>query len=119
MPRKASPVKSTGATVTPITAATGGKPPMTFTAVPVADNDLPATARKGGRQSNLPAIRSFLESIEPGSWYQMISADDDKGHPVNRVTQIRKLIKEEGGFDMRTDPIASGKRYQVYVRVAQ
>lgn len=92
---------------------------MTFTAVPVAENEMPTTARRGGRQSNLPAIKGFLDSIEPGSWYQMVSADDDKGHPVNRVTQIRKLIKETGGFDIRTDAIESGKRYQVYVRVAQ
>lgn len=92
---------------------------MTFTAVPVADADMPATARKGGRQSNEPAIREFLGSIPPGTWVQMLSADDDKGHPVNRVTQIRKIITESGGFDMRTDAIESGKRYNVFVRIAQ
>lgn len=92
---------------------------MSFTAVPIADTDMPATARKGGRASNVPAIQEFLSSVQPGSWYQMLSEDDDKGHPVNRVTQIRKLITDTGGFDMKTSAIETGKRYHVYVRIAQ
>lgn len=91
---------------------------MTFTAVPVAESDMPAAAKRGGRQSNVPAIKAFLDAIEPGNWYQMLSADDDKGHPVNRVTQIRKLVQESGGFDLKTSAIETGKRYHVYVRVA-
>lgn len=91
---------------------------MTFTAVPVSDADMPAAAKRGGRQSNEPAIREFLTTVAPGGWNQMLSTDDDKGHPVNRVTQIRKIIGETGGFDMKTSAIESGKRYHVYVKIA-
>lgn len=103
------------ATVTPITNAKGAKP-MTFTAVPVADADMPVAAKKGGRQSNEPAIREFLASVQPGNWYEMISGDDDKGHPVNRVTQIRKIVGDE--FDVKTSALETGKRYRVFVRIA-
>lgn len=91
---------------------------MTFTAVPIADADMPAAAKRGGRQSNEPAIRAFLNTVQPGAWYQMLSEDDDKGHPVNRVTQVRKIITDTGGFDLKTSAIESGKRYHVFVRVA-
>lgn len=89
---------------------------MSFTAVPVADADMPVAAKKGGRQSNEPAIREFLAAVEPGNWYEMISGDDDKGHPVNRVTQIRKIAGDQ--FDVKTSVLETGKRYRVFVRVA-
>ena len=89
---------------------------MTFTAVPIADADLPVAAKKGGRQSNEPAIREFLTSVQPGNWYEMLSADDDKGHPVNRVTQIRKIAGDQ--FDVKTSVLETGKRYRVFVRIA-
>lgn len=89
---------------------------MTFTAVPIADADMPVAAKKGGRTSNEPAIREFLAGVQPGNWYEMVSGDDDKGHPVNRVTQIRKIAGEE--FTVKTDPIETGKRYRVFVRIA-
>lgn len=89
---------------------------MTFTAVPVSDADMPVKAQRGGRQSNLPAIKEFLASVKPGSWYRMESPDADGGHPVNRVTQVRKEAGD--GFEIKTDAIESGKRYRVYVRIA-
>ncbi|MET0466484.1 MAG: hypothetical protein ABW007_25220 [Chitinophagaceae bacterium] len=101
--------------MTPITTAKG-KTTMTFTAVPVSDADMPVAAKKGGRQSNEPAIREFLSNVEPGNWYEMISGDDDKGHPVNRVTQIRKIAADQ--FDVKTAVLETGKRYRVFVRVA-
>jgi hypothetical protein len=101
--------------VIPITDAKGSKT-MTFTAVPIADTDMPVAAKKGGRQSNEPAIREFLANVQPGNWYEMISGDDDKGHPVNRVTQIRKITGEE--FDVKTSALETGKRYRVFVRIA-
>lgn len=115
MPRKASTTTNPSATVTPITNAKGAKT-MTFTAVPIADSDLPVAAKKGGRQSNEPAIREFLAAVQPGNWYEMISGDDDKAHPVNRVTQIRKLAGD--AFEVKTSVLETGKRYRVFVRIA-
>lgn len=89
---------------------------MTFTAVPIADADMPVAAKKGGRQSNEPAIREFLAGVTPGQWFEMISGDDDKAHPVNRVTQIRKIAGEE--FDVKTNAIETGKRYRVFVKIS-
>lgn len=43
----------------------------------------------------------------------MGSSDEDGGHPVNRVTQVRKLAGEK--FKVETSPIESGKRYRVFV----
>lgn len=124
MPRKAatSPTKTTTpvrkrATVTPITnaptAVQGGKQ-MTFTATPVDRESMPKPGRRGGRTSNMPAIEAFLASItEPGVTYQMGSPDADGGHPVNRVTQVRKAAGE--AYKVETSPIESGKRYLVFV----
>lgn len=90
---------------------------MSFTLVPVADADMPAPGKRGGRASNLPAIREFLAQITtPGQKYEMRSADEDGGHPVNRVTQIRKEAGET--FKVMTAPIESGKRYRVFIELA-
>lgn len=90
---------------------------MTFTAVPVSDSDIPAPGKRGGRASNLPAIRDFLSGITtPGQKYEMRSADEDGGHPVNRVTQIRKEAGE--AYKVLTSPIESGKRYRVFIELA-
>ena len=78
---------------------------------------MPKPGKKGGRTSNVPAIEAFLASItEPGVTYQMGSPDADGGHPVNRVTQVRKLAGET--YKVETSPIESGKRYMVFVTLA-
>lgn len=87
---------------------------MTFTATPIDRATMPQPGKRGGRSSNLPAIEQFLASItEPGVTYQMGSPDEDGGHPVNRVTQLRKAAGER--FKVETSPIESGKRYFVFV----
>jgi hypothetical protein len=43
----------------------------------------------------------------------MKSADDDGGHPVNRIAQIRKAAGDK--LKVETSPIESGKRYRVFV----
>lgn len=122
MPRKATTTQPTPskrganrATVVPIpTATNGGKPKMTFTATPVDRETMPKPGKRGGRTSNMPAIEAFLASItEPGVTYQMGSPDADGGHPVNRVTQVRKAAGE--AYKVETSPIESGKRYLVFV----
>ena len=67
---------------------------MTFTATPIDRAQCRTPGKRGGgRQSNVPAIEEFLRSVtEPGVTYQMGSPDADGGHPVNRITQLRKLV---------------------------
>jgi hypothetical protein len=88
---------------------------MSFTATVVDRATMPPPGKRGGgRQSNVPAIEAFLASVtEPGVTYQMGSPDADGGHPVNRITQLRKLAGEK--FKVETSPIESGKRYFVFV----
>lgn len=86
---------------------------LAFTAVPIKPEDKPAPGKRGGRASNVPAIEGFLASItEPGT-YEMRSPDEDGGHPVNRIAQIRKAAGP--AFRVETSPIESGKRYRVFV----
>lgn len=91
---------------------------MTFTAVVVDREEMPTPSKRGGRASNAPAIVEFLKTVtEPGVTVEMVSGDPDKGHPVNRVTQIRKIVKEDfaDSLKVETAPIESGKRYRVFV----
>lgn len=91
---------------------------MTFTAIPIDRATMPAPSKRGGRQSNAPAIVEFLKGVtDPGVTVEMGSPDPDGGHPVNRVTQIRKIVKDDFGdaFKVETAPIESGKRYRVFV----
>lgn len=114
MPRKASTTSTPTATVVPINANASKGATVTFTATPVDRATMPTPGKRGGRQSNTPAIEAFLASCtEPGTTYQMGSPDPDGGHPVNRVTQVRKLAGER--FKVETSPIESGKRYFVFV----
>lgn len=86
---------------------------LAFTAVAIAPEDKPPAGKRGGRASNVPAIEAFLTSItEPGT-YEMRSPDEDGGHPVNRIAQIRKAAGD--AFKVETSPIESGKRYRVFV----
>lgn len=91
---------------------------MTFTAVTVDRATMPTPSKRGGRASNEPAIIEFLKTVtEPNVTVEMVSGDKDGGHPVNRVTQIRKINKEQfaSSLTIETAPIESGKRYRVYV----
>jgi hypothetical protein len=110
MPRKASTTEAETTTV----AETNGKDKvLTFTAVAIAPEDKPAPGKRGGRASNVPAIEQFLSQITVPGTYEMRSPDEDGGHPVNRIAQIRKAAGE--GFKVETSPIESGKRYRVFV----
>lgn len=84
--------------------------------VPIDPTQIPEATQRGGRTSNEPAIKEWLNQLVPGNTYELLSSDADGGHPVNRVTQIRKIAGE--GFKVETRPIESGKRYRVFVTVA-
>lgn len=86
---------------------------MTFTAVPIKREEMPKPAKRGGRASNVPAIEAFLASITSPGTYEMGSSDEDGGHPVNRVAQVKKVAGEK--FKVETSPIESGKRYRIFV----
>jgi hypothetical protein len=86
---------------------------LAFTAVAIDPADKPAPGKRGGRASNVPAIEQFLASITTPGTYEMRSPDEDGGHPVNRIAQIRKAAGE--AFKVETSPIESGKRYRVFV----
>lgn len=113
MPRKALPTNPNGSKV----AGTKEKgKPVTFTAVAVSRDEMPAPAKRGGRTSNVPAIQGFLDSIPNPGTYEMRSADDDGGHPVNRISQIRKVVEADSRpFKVETSPLESGKRYRVFI----
>jgi len=89
---------------------------LAFTAVAIKPEDKPAPGKRGGRASNVPAIEAFLASIEAPGTYEMRSPDEDGGHPVNRIAQIRKAAGE--AFKVETSPIESGKRYRVFVTLS-
>lgn len=110
MPRKPLPAKRNGPTVA---ASKKGDAPVTFTAVAIDRTEMPQPAKRGGRASNVPAIEGFLASITAPGTYEMKSGDDDGGHPVNRIAQIRKVAGDR--FKVETSPIESGKRYRVFV----
>lgn len=90
---------------------------MTFTAIPIKREDMPKPSKRGGRASNVPAIEGFLTTVtEPNTTYEMGSADEDGGHPVNRVAQVKKVAGEK--YKVETAPIESGKRYRIFVTLA-
>lgn len=122
MPRKASTTSTATTKVTPSKDGANGteakkKGPMTFTAIPINREDMPKPSKRGGRASNVPAIEQFLTTVtEPNLTYEMGSIDEDGGHPVNRVAQVKKVAGEK--FKVETAPIESGKRYRIFVTLA-
>ena len=80
---------------------------------PIAVTELPPAAARGGRQSNEPALIAWLDKVPATGVYQLASTDKDGGHPVSRVTQLRKLA-EPRGVMIQTRVIETGKRYFVY-----
>lgn len=89
--------------------------PMDF-GTPVPVSDLPPAPKKGGRSSNVPAFEAWLAQLAPGQTYELASIDEDGGHPVGRVSQIRKVAGD--AFKIETRAIEVGKRYRIFATVA-
>ena len=83
---------------------------------PVPVDSLPPATR-GGRVSREPAFKAWLEKLQPNQTYELASADEDGGHPVSRVTQLRKIAGEGFKVDTRALDGQSGKRYRIFVTV--
>jgi hypothetical protein len=61
----------------------------------------------------------WLAQLAPGGTFELASADEDGGHPVNRVTQIRKVaLASYPNVKVETRPIEPGKRYRIFATVA-
>lgn len=86
---------------------------MTDFGAPVPVSELPPLATRGGRQSNEPALTSWLDAIGATGTFELASKDEDGGHPVSRVTQLRKLA-EPKQIKIDTRAIVTGKRYRVF-----
>ena len=86
---------------------------MTDFGAPVPVTELPPMATRGGRQSNEPALTAWLEAIKTPGTFELASKDEDGGHPVSRVTQLRKLATPMG-ITIDTRAIITGKRYRIY-----
>lgn len=84
---------------------------------PIPVKELPPGGNRGGRASNEPGLRKWLDALKPGATYELGSKDEDGGHPVSRVTQLRKIAGT--GFKVETRPIVTGKRYRIFATVAQ
>lgn len=82
---------------------------------PVAVTELPP-ASSGGRKSVAPALEAWLKQLAPGNTYELGSKDADGGHPLSRVSQLRKVAGD--GFKVETRPIVPGKRYRIFATVA-
>jgi len=82
---------------------------------PVYVDAVPEATGKGGRKSITPAMEVWLGKIEPGKTAQLPSKDEDGGHPVSRVSQLRKAAGT--AFKIETRPIIPGKRYAIYATV--
>lgn len=83
---------------------------------PVPVTELPPASSRGGRKSVAPALETWLKQLEPGNTYELGSKDEDGGHPLSRVTQLRKIAGE--GFKVETRPLVAGKRYRIFATVA-
>lgn len=83
---------------------------------PVPVSELPPASKRGGRASNAPAYEAWLAQLAPGATYELASTDEDGAHPVNRVSQLRKVAGD--GFKIDTRPVEPGKRYRIFATVA-
>lgn len=86
---------------------------MTDFGAPVPVSELPPLATRGGRQSNEPALTAWLDAIAQTGTFELASKDEDGGHPVSRVTQLRKLA-EAKQIKIDTRAIVTGKRYRIF-----
>lgn len=84
---------------------------------------LPPSTTTGGRKSQKPELRAWLEALEFGT-YILASTDEDNAHPTGRAASIRDLVKEmnaeadgERLYAIDTRAVVPGKRYQVYATV--
>lgn len=83
---------------------------------PVYVDELPPGG-KSGRKSVSPALATWLAKIEPGKTAELPSTDPDvPGHPVSRVTQIRKVAGDAFAIETRT--LEPGKRYRIFATIA-
>lgn len=103
-----------------------GEPVTDFGAPkPITLDQIPAPARKGTRASNVPAMTKWLEALKEGSTYQLPDpVGEDDSHPVNRVTQFKKVAASVAAakglkMEVTTRPQEVGKRYFIYVTVSK
>jgi len=85
---------------------------MTDYGDPVYVDELPPASSKGGRTSNVPALEAWLGKIDAGRTAELPSKDEDGGHPVSRVTQVRKVAGT--AWKIETRPVVPGKRYRIF-----
>lgn len=116
--RKALDNQQTDDMVSPEPTKEMGKQTVSFTAVAIQRETMPQPGKRGGRASNVPAIEGFLDSLNAPGTFEMRSPDEDGGHPVNRIAQIRKAA-ETHSYKVETAPIQSGKRYRVFITVPE
>ena len=83
---------------------------VSFKAVKVTE--LPPAPARGGKASLKPAMQAFLSGLPDFGTYEMASSDADKGHPTNRVAQLREVAGDDYTIDTRT--LESGKRYRIF-----
>ena len=79
---------------------------------PVKVDALPPAPSRGGKASLKPAMLAWLQSLPNDGTYELVSSDSDKGHPTNRVAQMRELAGAEYTIDTRT--LETGKRYRIF-----
>lgn len=88
---------------------------------PVKVDSIPGRRSGPGRESLEPAMKAWLEKLEPGSAYELASPKDAEGNPeghgLNRVTRLREIAGE--GFRIETRVLEGKKnRYRVFATVA-
>lgn len=95
--------------------------------VAVSPADLPPATARGGRESNEPAMRTWLGKVQaaaPGT-YELASKDADKAHPTSRGTQLRALVNKPKDAPedwtapypdvaIETRAVVTGKRYRIF-----
>lgn len=82
---------------------------------PVPVTELPPASPRGGRQSNEPAIKAWLDALPGPGTFELASTDEDGGHPISRKQTMVKLVKASYP-NIRVDsrPIVPGKRYRIF-----
>jgi hypothetical protein len=81
--------------------------------VPVTESEVPKGSSRG-RKSALPALQTWIAQLTPGQSFELASPDGE-GHPVSRVSQIRKVGGET--VTIRTYPVQPGKRYRIFAHI--
>lgn len=79
---------------------------------PIVVNELPP-AKRGGRASAEPALRTWLSKIPNGKTVQLGAGDSDGAHSTSRVSQLREIAGDD--YAVETRSVEAGKRYLVFV----